>query len=240
MDFYPSDFSPEARDRIEKEKIRAYRELLPRRVYDFNEQDLAVRSIMRIFLAFAKEACALRKERGWTIDSIEGKSDEFLRRLTIQVVFDKFPGLDRHWISNWNGSIASDVERCFRASAEWEEYEELLLATPLAATTNAAPSYVREAFINPTFEKKKADPPATVELTDRERQILDVIQRGSRGLAYCRELDNAHIGPRREGAWKGAPSTYTAAYRVGEPWRHRIQDEKSKINRKAKLAKTRN
>ena len=87
--------------------------------------------------------------------------------------------------------------------------------------------------------ERMASPQATVGLTDRESNILDVIQRGSRGLAYCRELDNAHIGTRREGVWRGAPSTYAAAYRVGKPWRHRIQDEKSKINRKAKLAKTR-
>ena len=130
MDFYPSEFSPEARDRIEKEKIRACREILPNRVYGFNEQHLAIRCIMRIFRAFAEEACALRKERGWTIERIESESKEFLRRLTIMVVFDKFPGLDQHWISNLNGSINSDVERRLRDSAEWKEYEDLLIATP--------------------------------------------------------------------------------------------------------------
>jgi hypothetical protein len=90
------------------------------------------------------------------------------------------------------------------------------------------------------LHERTTSTPATIKLTERDKKILEVIQRGSKGPAYCRELDNAHIGPRREGAWKGAPSTYAAAYRVGEPWRHRIQDEKSKINRKAKLAKTRN
>jgi hypothetical protein len=132
MDFYPSEFSPEARDRIEKEKILTYRELLPSSVYDFHEQGLAIRCIMRIFLAFAKEACALRAKHGWTIERVERESKEFLRRLTIMVVFDKFPGRDRHWISNWNGSIDSDVARRFRESAEWKEYEELLLTTALA------------------------------------------------------------------------------------------------------------
>lgn len=88
---------------------------------------------MRIFLAFAKEACALRKERGWTIERIERESEEFLRCLTITVVSDKFPDLNRPWISNWNGSINSDVVRRFRESAEWKEYEELLLATPASA-----------------------------------------------------------------------------------------------------------
>jgi hypothetical protein len=238
MDFYPSEFLPAARDRIEKEKIRAYRELLPSSVYDSKEQDLAIRCVMRIFLAFSKEACALRKERGWTIDRIESESEEFLRRLAIMVVFEKFPGLDPRWFP-WGGSIASDVQRRFRASAEWNEYEELLLATPFAATMNAARSNMREPPIKPTLEKQEANWGPTIGLTDREKKILEVIQRGSRGLAYCRELDDAGIGARRAGSWKGAPLTYTAAYQAGQPWRHRIQDEKSKISRKAKLAKTR-
>jgi hypothetical protein len=148
MDFYPSEFSPEARDRIDKEKIRAYRELLPSSVYDSREQDLAIRCVMRIFLAFAKDACALRKERGWTIERVEGESAEFWRRLTLMVVFDKFPGLDRRWISSSDGSIVSDVERLFKASAEWKEYEELLLATPLGANTNAAPKPFEDAIVS--------------------------------------------------------------------------------------------
>jgi len=132
---YPSEFSPEARDRIEKEKIRASRELLPSSVYEFKDQDLGIRCIMRIFLAFAKEASALRKEHGWTLDHVQREADEFLRRLTITVVFSKFPGLDRHWISNWNGSILPDLERRFKASPLWGQYEELLLQSELSNST---------------------------------------------------------------------------------------------------------
>ncbi len=36
-------------------------------------------------------------------------------------------------------------------------------------------------------------------LNDRDNKILKVIQRGSRGLQYCRELDNANISPLRSG-----------------------------------------
>jgi hypothetical protein len=157
MDFYPNEFSPEARDRIEREKIRAYRELLPNSAYDFNEQNLAIPCIMRLFLAFAKEACALRKERGWTIERIERESNEFRRKLTITVAFDKFPGLDRHWISNWDGSVNSDVERRFRESVVWKEYEELLLTTPaLASRRNPAsrPIDQRENLRDAILKKK--------------------------------------------------------------------------------------
>jgi hypothetical protein len=134
-----------------------------------------------------------------------------------------------------------------RQSDEWlaqvraiaEVSVELSASTLQPKFMNAAVGNTREAFKKLTLEKKEADPPPIIKLTDRERKILDVIQRGSRGLAYCRELDNANIGTRRHGAWRGAPSTYTAAYQAGKPWPHRIQDEKSKINKKAKLAKTR-
>jgi len=74
---------------------------------------------------------------------------------------------------------------------------------------------------------------APPKLTEREKKMFDVILLGSRGMQYCRELENAGIRPRKSGAWKGAPGTYPTAYMDGEPWRHRIQDEKSRIERKA-------
>jgi hypothetical protein len=75
------------------------------------------------------------------------------------------------------------------------------------------------------------------QLTKREKRIWAVIQQGATGRQYCRELDNAGIAPRLNGAWKDCPSRkYQSAYLEGEPWRHRIQDEKFKVRRKAKLA----
>ncbi len=74
------------------------------------------------------------------------------------------------------------------------------------------------------------------QLRPREQTIWDVIQRGLKGLQYCRELEAAGIRPKRVGSWKGSPSTYPAAYQAGEPYRHRVQDEKSKIRRKGELA----
>lgn len=76
-----------------------------------------------------------------------------------------------------------------------------------------------------------------VKLTDREKKILAVIERGTSGRQYCRELDNAGIAPLRSGVWKDGPRKYLAAYDLGQPWRHRIEDEKSKIRCKAKKAK---
>lgn len=74
------------------------------------------------------------------------------------------------------------------------------------------------------------------QLSVREKKIWAVIQRGVIGLQYCRELDSAGIAPLRSGVWKDCPSRkYESAYKEGKPWRHRIQDEKSKVRRKAEL-----
>jgi hypothetical protein len=80
-------------------------------------------------------------------------------------------------------------------------------------------------------------PSPTVELDQREEAIWNVIQRQSKGLQYCRELDGAGIRTQRTGVWKCAPLTYVATYQAGKPWCHRIEDEKSKVKQKAKLAK---
>jgi hypothetical protein len=70
-------------------------------------------------------------------------------------------------------------------------------------------------------------------LTAREKKIWEVIQRRSRGMQYCRELASAGVKPRRK--WieqEMCPSTYTGAYQ-NPLWRQRINDEKTKIRRKA-------
>jgi hypothetical protein len=83
----------------------------------------------------------------------------------------------------------------------------------------------------------KSKPEVKLQLTDRELKIRAVIERGATGLQYCRELDNAGIAPLRSGVWKDCPSRkYASAYREGGAWPHRIQDEKSKVKRKARLA----
>jgi hypothetical protein len=79
--------------------------------------------------------------------------------------------------------------------------------------------------------------PAPQSLTDREQKLWEVIRRGATGLQYCREVDNAGIAPPRTGRiWEAGSRKYAVAYMSGEPWRHWIQDEKSKTGRKAKLA----
>ena len=73
-------------------------------------------------------------------------------------------------------------------------------------------------------------------LTRRELKMWAIIQRGTKGLQYCRELDKAGVAPLRRGAWKDCPRKYESAYLQGKLWCHRIEDEKFKVKRKAKLA----
>ena len=84
--------------------------------------------------------------------------------------------------------------------------------------------------------KATAQPQQRPQLTNREKKIWVVIQQGTNGLQYCRELGKIGVAPKRKGVWKDGPGSYVSAYQKGKPWRHRIQDEKSKIRRKAKLA----
>ena len=147
---YPHEFPPEARDRVEREKIRASRELLPASTYDFKDQEVAVRCIMWIFLTFAGELCAVRSEKGWTLERVQREAEEFLRRVTITIVFAKFPGCDRHWISNWNGSIESNMERRLKGSPEWAQYEELLMADiETKSTTSTSAAKTRSTSLMP-------------------------------------------------------------------------------------------
>jgi hypothetical protein len=111
----------------------------------------------------------------------------------------------------------------------------------LGSTPGSTPEQLQKVVLL-TDLGKPAKPAASdseirqIQLTDRELKIWSVIQRGVRGPQYCRELDSARIAPLRSGIWKDCPRKYASAYREGNPWRHRIQDEKSKVRRKAELA----
>ena len=73
------------------------------------------------------------------------------------------------------------------------------------------------------------------KLKPREQKIWDVIQRGFEGEPYCRELRNVGVKPCKSWITHDFPPSYLEAYREGEPWRKRIQDEKYRIRRKAEL-----
>lgn len=119
------------------------------------------------------------------------------------------------------------IERACEACAtfcSWLEGRAFETRTPLSAET-------------PDAEELPSKAPASVlALSQREKAIWSIIQNGSRGPTYCRELDAAGISPPRKGIWSKGPRTYEGAYKSGDNRLvHWIQDEKSKIRRRAEL-----
>ena len=114
-----------------------------------------------------------------------------------------------------------------------EAHVELAIKAP-NNSVRAAPSAASELEEHTARKPTKGISP---RLTARQEKIWGVIQQNVRGLAYCRELDNAGVRPPRKGVWAKGPGTYCGAYREGESWPHRIQDEKTKIKKKAERAK---
>jgi hypothetical protein len=63
---------------------------------------------------------------------------------------------------------------------------------------------------------------------NRQRVIFGAIQAGLKGLKYCHELDRKRLSVREIWIEEGCPRSYAEAYRAGEPWKKKIQDEKSR------------
>jgi hypothetical protein len=144
----------------------------------------------------------------------------------------------KHWEERRNSLLAAfpylvdgsvSLTARYAGGPEWNNFAEAMLEIKKLKLELIS----RGEALRPPEEQRG---PLSADLTQRERKIWDVISRGPKGLEYCRELHNAGLKPRRSKSWAGCPGTYPAAYQGGNPWRHRIQDEKSKIRRKAKLA----
>jgi hypothetical protein len=125
---YPAEFPAEVQDRIETEKIRAYRDLRASPLVPVGLELFSVvdRCIMRIFSAYAKEACELRAPRGWTMDKVNRDAEEFLRQSVIMVVREKAPQLRGLWLDDWLPGSAT-VRRLVECSPEWKQFQEDLL-----------------------------------------------------------------------------------------------------------------
>jgi hypothetical protein len=151
---YPREFSAQARDRIEAEKILACREL------GSSPQSREFKGcILRIFLVFAKEACALGQSAGWPVHKIRLVAEEGLRQLTIEIA-------PSDWVDNWSCAITKPVRKDLEGwrrkggTLPWREYEDLLLAvasrktqlTPVASSPSAKKSKCRR---DPDISKRR-------------------------------------------------------------------------------------
>jgi hypothetical protein len=147
--------------------------------------------------------------------------------------------------------LLSFIDQHFEVTRGWEWFDETcktleiakrLLEEPAqrmalaAAAAKAAPAPASAAHTAKKEPTHGAPKPVDV-ISEREMRVFKVSQRVAGGRQYCHELDNAGIAPPRKGVWEDGPRKYLAAYGLGQPWRHRIEDEKYKIRRKATAAK---
>ncbi len=119
-------------------------------------------------------------------------------------------------------SAAGIITNMWEASADFSFW--------LAAQAHEAESLARNLI------SKRNESAKHPKLDEREKRIWAVIQRGAKGTQYCRELKMAKITPRRIGIWVDCPRDYVEAYLLGELWRKRIEHEKYRIKKNAKLA----
>lgn len=88
--------------------------------------------VLRVFLAFAREACELGNQRTWMVDRVRSESEDFLRRFANRAHHED--GRDRtgkafpEVTSNLSGVLLSSVARGLREGPEWHDFEAALLA----------------------------------------------------------------------------------------------------------------
>ena len=121
---YPKEFPPEARAAVEAEMILGRRNYS--KVKQASDNARSVRAwILSVFLVYGRQAIDLGTQRVWTVDKVLAEALEGLRLITIEVAHQT--GFE-YWVENWDGSVKSDVMSEFEATAEWQQFDDGLLA----------------------------------------------------------------------------------------------------------------
>jgi hypothetical protein len=129
---FPDEFPEKSRRALLAEEIRAARELekVKTGAGVSGLQGLLIRFILRVFIVFAREASELVYQGIWNAGDLESASLQFLHDYTVNTRhergYDKYGRDIGEMISHW-GDILPHVERAFRRSPLWQEYEGLLL-----------------------------------------------------------------------------------------------------------------
>jgi DNA-binding XRE family transcriptional regulator len=132
---YRSEFPPDARARVEAETLRAYAALdQDVRGVESRRRDVPfIRCVMRVFIAFAREACEFGKKsnhRDWSDRELDQRCREFLLSIVIDAWEDKAKNLGIRQMfssSGWGYSIKEDDRQEIEKSPEWKQYQLLLL-----------------------------------------------------------------------------------------------------------------
>src|SRR5258708_18630440 len=136
---YPQEFSTQARARIEAERLNANRELEQDHTIPAPEGWTAERwdevsfyaYVLRVFLAFAREACQLGREGRWSVDRVRQEAESYLRQFAMDAYTER--GHDRtgsklkNVLNRWNEDLRPRVYSELRKSDEWRQFEADLL-----------------------------------------------------------------------------------------------------------------
>src|ERR1017187_3897558 len=146
---FPDEFPERSRLTLLAEEIQGARDLEKAK----NEsgvsklQDLLIAFILRVFIVFVREASELVHQGLWNAGRLELESLQFLQYFTVTARFER--GHDKHghqigeMVSHW-GTILPEVERAFRQSPQWREYEDILLDVAVSPPTRIAVQLRRE------------------------------------------------------------------------------------------------
>jgi hypothetical protein len=133
---YPSEFPQDARARVETETLRAYAALEQevRGIESWRRDVPFIRCVMRVFIAFAREACEFGKKSNhwaWSDSELDQRCRDFLLMIVIDAWEDKAKdlGIRKMFSSthNWGYSLDDGARRKIENSPEWKEYQDLLL-----------------------------------------------------------------------------------------------------------------
>jgi hypothetical protein len=114
------------------------------------------------------------------------------------------------------------------AARENEYFEERVLAR----SGILQPGTAIEDVPLPTRKKPKRERSPLEK--KKMRIIFGALETGKKGTQYCVLLDQARLPIPDDWLIGGGPKNYLEAYRIGQPFRKRIQDEKHKYGKKMK------
>jgi hypothetical protein len=180
---YPKDFSTEAQAAVEAEKIKAVKdfEKAKREIQNRYDTAVEVRSllahcIMRVFRVFAHEACEIGRSGVWTVSRIDKEAHGFLAEIAKELWYDygyDITGVSLGRITNdINGSLLSNVERNFKRSAEWADYEDERLEVAKAQAKPTPPHAAPDAKAH-HITSAGAVESGVDEVTRRSRLLAD-------------------------------------------------------------------
>jgi hypothetical protein len=180
---FPPQFPKEARAQVEAERIRAGRILNEARAQEPPvewkkgkrawDQSAFYGFVLRVFGAFAHEACELGRRGQWTVDSVRSAASDFPDSFAFDQYYEQghdrfgesFPDITNHW----TGTLSFEVQRSLQQSRVSRQFEDELLAVaeqqsaPVVRGSGQAPEALASA--HPDMEGS-----GTKSILDRARR----------------------------------------------------------------------